>query len=293
MSSRKELKAQKKQERLAQEQAAREQEAKNRRMRALGMIIAATTITVIAIVIIAGANSSNQTQPKPLAGTPNGAVDVKTMLQGIPQQGQTLGNPKAPWHMVEFADLKCPVCKMFDVQVMPSVIERYVRSGKLKVDLKLLHFVGENAPDGTPGLTPGDSPAAAHFAVATQQQNRYWNFAELFYFNQQDEAIRYAGTPDFLRWISKGSGVDWSKAVKQQNSSWVNQTLAGYQREFDQAGGDGTPTVLVGRSGGKLEKIDFKPIGFDNRDGFMAFIKERTKKTPSFRRDEFLRRRIA
>ena len=39
--------------------------------------------------------------------------------------------------LTEFADLQCPFCRDYAVNVLPQVIERYVRTKKLRLELRL------------------------------------------------------------------------------------------------------------------------------------------------------------
>ena len=83
-----------------------------------------------------------------------------TLFKGIPQNGLTLGTPKAPVTMVEYIDLQCPICQQFETQVMPDIITKYVRTGKVKVEARVLDFIG---PDSSRGRN-------AMIAAATAEQ---------------------------------------------------------------------------------------------------------------------------
>src|SRR4051794_18819348 len=44
------------------------------------------------------------------AGSLPGAAEANNLFKGIPQNGLTLGNPKAPVTMEMFIDVRCPIC---------------------------------------------------------------------------------------------------------------------------------------------------------------------------------------
>src|SRR4051812_16345162 len=94
----------------------------------------------ILIVVIAAAVSTHHADEatKPKAAVPG--RDVTTILRGIPQKGMSLGDPNAPLVLVEFADLQCPYCKQFAATSWPNIVQRYVRTGKVRMELRLLDF---------------------------------------------------------------------------------------------------------------------------------------------------------
>lgn len=191
------------------------------------------------------------------------------MFAGLPQQGTSVGKPDAPVTLVEFADLKCPVCRDFDVNSLPTIVDRFVKTGKLRLEIKLLHFVGEQ-------INPGDSEAAARFAVAAGSQGKQWNFAELFYFNQQDESTRYA-TDEYLKWLASAiPGLDAEKALKQGKGDAVTKKLDEYNKEFTKNGFSGTPSFLIGKTGGTLEPL--QPAGsYGDPQSFVTQIEDAIK----------------
>src|SRR5690606_602302 len=98
--------------------------------------------------------------------------EVVARFAGVPQDGIALGAPAAPFTLIEFADLQCPFCAVYARDVLPTIIDRYVRPGKLRLELNLLTFLGE------------DSIRAGRVAAAAAQQDRLWTFTDAFFAEQ-------------------------------------------------------------------------------------------------------------
>ncbi len=117
-----------------------------------------------------------------MAATPTDIHDVAAVeatLKGIPQKAMTLGEPGAKVKVVEFGDLKCPVCKAFSEQIVPSLIETQVRAGETAIEFRNFTIIdAESTPAGAAALAAGE-------------QGRGWNFVELFYRNQGNETDHY------------------------------------------------------------------------------------------------------
>lgn len=224
--------------------ALREAEARERRRRQWllgGILAAAAAIVVVGIVV-----SSSGGGTKNLV-TESQARQVAAMFKGISQHGQTVGNPKAPVTLVEFADLKCPACRAYTAQALPTLVRDYVRPGKLKIVFQPQTFVG---------LPPGDSEHAARFALAAGLQNRMWQFAELWYDNQQDETTGYA-TDSYIRQIASGvRGLNIDRAMRERNSAQVSRALARASSLNQRAGFVGTPSFLLGGNGHPLAALN-------------------------------------
>src|ERR687883_808991 len=116
-----------------------------------------------------------------------------SLVDGIPQSGLSLGSPKAPVTIVEFADLQCPFCAEYHHNVFPAILDRYVRTGKVRLELRLLRFIGP------------DSDRLARTALAASRQNRMWQFVGLAYARQGRENSGYA-TDSFINGLVADAG---------------------------------------------------------------------------------------
>src|SRR5881227_3863967 len=94
---------------------------------AAGAVAVVVVAVVLAVVLTRGGSSSSASATKL-----SGAADVTALLSGIPQHGNVLGRPSAPVTMVEYVDLQCPFCQEFETTALPTIVRRYVRTGKLR-----------------------------------------------------------------------------------------------------------------------------------------------------------------
>jgi protein-disulfide isomerase len=229
-------------ERLEREQASAATDARRKRLTLLGGLLgAAVVIVVAAILISSGGSGGKKSSGASAGGGLVGAADTKALIGGIPQSGITLGKADAPVTIVEFADPQCPFCREYTLNQMPAVIQKYVRTGKAKMELRYLTFIGK------------DSVTAAGVLEAAGQQNRLWESSDLFYRNQGEENSGYVDDA-FLTKVLDGAGADASKAIAGAGSSYVSGQIAAAQTMANKYAVDSTPTILVGPTDGDLKK---------------------------------------
>lgn len=233
MASRKEQKEQLRAERLARES---EEQAKERRKRLVqyGSAAAFLAICAVAVLIIVSQSGGGSSG----SGTKD-SEEITKQLKGIPQHGTVLGDPKAKVSVIEFGDLQCPACQQFSTDTAPDLISGPVSDGDVKYDFRQYLIIGP------------DSKTAAEAALAAGEQNRYWNFIELFYRNQGLENSGYV-TDDFLESVAKGAGVpDIPKWNQDRDDPKWDKVLSKTQTEAQNLGFNSTPSFLVEGPGGR------------------------------------------
>lgn len=196
-------------------------------------------VAVVLVLIVVNASSSGDGGDTKLESV----KEVNRSLKGIPQHRMVLGDPKAPVELAEFADLKCPYCKAFTESVLPPIIRNEVKKGEVRISFRVFTIIDEQS-----------LPAGAA-ALAAGAQGRGWNFVELFYKNQGNEATDYADDA-FLEAIAKGAGVKdiarWNRE-RAKFTADVEATTA----EAQQLGFSGTPSLAVeGPQSDGLEPIE-------------------------------------
>jgi protein-disulfide isomerase len=228
-----------------------------RRLQLLGAVLAAA-VAIVVVAVVAGSGGGSGSQRIKAGQPPPGAAQVAARFAGIPQQGLALGNPRAPVTLLEFADLKCPVCREYTLSAFPTLVQRYVRTGKVRMVMELQDFVGNS---------DGDSERAARMALAAAQQNRLWQFADLFYLNQRGENSTYVNDV-FLRAIASGvPGLDVKRAFAARSGSAVTRELAQASGIFNTADFTGTPSFAVGRTGGTFTAINWSSFDVSQFSG--------------------------
>jgi protein-disulfide isomerase len=172
---------------------------------------------------------------------------VSSLLAGVPQHGNTLGDPKAPVTVKYFGDLQCPACRQFTLSGLPSLIERYVRSGKLKIEYRSLE---------TATQTPSAFGAQQVAALAAGRQNKMWNFIELFYHEQGPEHSGYV-TERYLEGLAQQvSGLNLIEWIAARNDRELARSLTTDLRAARSARINRTPSFLLSYTGPRPAYLD-------------------------------------
>jgi protein-disulfide isomerase len=244
--TRKQRREQARTERKALEQAEVDRAKRRTRLTQLGVVIAIVVVVIVGIAIASGGGSSTVVKSGSKQANAN-AAEVTSLLHGIPQNGNILGNPNAPVTLKYYGDLECPICKEFTLGVLPSVIPKYVRTGKLKIEYRSLE---------TATHEPEVFKTQQVAALAAGKQKLGWNFIELFYHEQGEEDTGYVNESYLQGLASQVPGLnlaDWTSA--RSEPTYSNEVAADAQAA-NQAGFTGTPSFEIGKSGGPLQKLE-------------------------------------
>jgi protein-disulfide isomerase len=214
------------------------------RIHALSVALVASLLTVAAIATL------HQSEATPGDPHVSAAAPLRTdPYAGIPQDGLSLGRKDAPLTMVEFADLQCPFCRDYAVNVLPQIVDRYVRRGVLRLQLQVLRFLGP------------DSVTAAAAAAAAADRDRLWQFADLFYGRQGVENSGYV-THDFVHRIAADAGlraVQFAEAMERPEAERLPREA---EHHAHLLGVEGTPSFLIGPTGGELRPVSVSALEF-------------------------------
>jgi protein-disulfide isomerase len=212
--------------RIAAERAAAAAAARRSRTRRL-LVAAALAVAVAAVAAVV--SSPRQEPAAPARGS--------ALFDGIAERDGVLGDPDAPLTVTEFVDLQCPVCAAAARQTLPTLVEDYVRTGKAKLEVRTLHFIGP------------DSERAARVAAGAERQGRLWPFLEAFFAAQGAENSGYVSDA-FLRSVAAAAGVEAGAALDAADGAAAGRRLERADAEARALGIDATPTFTVARGDG-------------------------------------------
>lgn len=224
----------------------RRRQANPKVLAAAGAVVILAVIGIVLGVTLSGGNNNGSLKDLPAVGSCAtglpGCTDVEALFNGIPQKGLTLGSAFAPVTMIEYIDLQCPFCQEFETQVMPDILKKYVRTKKLKIEVRPLDFIGP------------DSSRGRNAMIAAGEQNKAFNFAEILYDNQKTENTGWLNDAMIGQAAASIPGLKVHQLLTAQNSGTVKSQASRFDALQTQDQVTGTPTIFVSKNGGKTKK---------------------------------------
>lgn len=151
---------------------------------------------------------------------------------GIPRDGRTLGSPTAPVTLEVWGDFQCPGCGSFSRTIEPTIVDRYVQPGQVRLTFRDYAFLGPESLD------------AAAAARCAGEQGKFWDYHDWLYANQNGEN-QGAFSRDRLAGIADAVGLDraaWEACFDggAEKAAVTAETTAGTA-----AGVRSTPTLVL------------------------------------------------
>ncbi len=202
-----------------------------------------SNLYIPAAIVIAGAlvGGAVYFSLAPQAGNGGGSAAAPTSVdvKDVKTDGRPfVGSANAPLTMAYWFDYQCPFCKQFETTVLPTLMTKYVDTGKLRIVFKDFAFLG---PDST-------TAALYEHAVWDLYPSKFFEWNEAMYKAQDEEHGGFGNEASILTLSATISGVDAS-ALKTR----VAAKRDAYQKDIDadqQEGASfgigGTPGFIVG-----------------------------------------------
>jgi len=195
-------------------------------------------VAIVIVILSATGCGSTKATPKATSSHATGTgAEVASLLAGIRQRGNTLGDPNAPVMLEFFGDLECPFCKQFTLGALRLLIQTYVRAGKLKIEYRSMK---------TATRDPEVFKTQQVAALAAGKQNKMWNFIELFYHEQGEEDSGYV-TEGYLQGLAQQvPGLNLIAWTAARNDAGLVNAIASDAQAARNTGLTRTPSFLVG-----------------------------------------------
>ncbi|HEX7610044.1 MAG TPA: thioredoxin domain-containing protein [Solirubrobacteraceae bacterium] len=245
--TRKQRREQARSERKALEEAEAAKAVRRTRMTQLGVVVAVVVLAIVIVLVATGGSSSKTPKIDTQSSQSQSTVaEVNKAVGGIPQSGNSLGSPTAPVTIAYFGDLQCPVCKQFTLGALPAIVQKWVRTGKVRIEYRSLE---------TATREPEEFKNQQVAALAAGKQSKMWQFVELFYRQQGEESSGYA-TQAYLQGLAQQAGVNTTKWMSDRSEPALASSVASDAQQATNVGFNGTPSFLIGRTGGAMKKIE-------------------------------------
>ena len=177
--------------------------------------------------------------------------------------GDVLGAPGAPVVIELYSDFQCPACKLFATDRMPRLVTEFVTPGTVRIQARDIAFLGQG--------TPNESLELAAGAACAAEQDRYWPFHDLVFWNQGREN-RGDHNAAFIGRVADATGVDraaWDACFARAD---VRSTIQASTTSAIAAGINSTPTLIVNGQ---------KVVGVPAYDQLAALIRQLAGAAPS------------
>jgi protein-disulfide isomerase len=149
---------------------------------------------------------------------------------------ETLGSGDAPVVIELYSDFQCPACRLFVTTQLHRLVGEFVTNGTARIEARDIAILGRGARDESLELAVGARCAA--------EQDRYWQFHDLVFWNQGREN-RGEHSEAFVGRIATAAGLDGTAFAACLGRADVRTAISDQTRTAIASGISSTPTLVV------------------------------------------------
>lgn len=137
-------------------------------------------LLVAAAVVVLGLGAAIFFATRGESGDSEAVEQLQQAAANLPldlADGTRLGRDDAPVKLTEFADFQCPFCLRVAAEDMPTVIDEYVKTGKVQLEFRNYPILGQ------------ESGRAARAALCMAEQDKFWQYHDEIYIVQAEGGL--------------------------------------------------------------------------------------------------------
>jgi len=174
---------------------------------------------------------------RPAGGNAKDLIQPPTRYAADLTDGAAVGSPTAPVVLELFSDFQCPACRHFVNELLPRLLIDYVQPGIVRVEARDIDVIGGSRQ-------PDESIELAAGAACAAEQDRYWQYHDLVFWNQGREN-RGDHDANFIAAIADQAGVDRSAFDGCLARADIRQPIRQRTAAAAAAGIQSTPTLRL------------------------------------------------
>lgn len=186
----------------------------------LGLIVLIAVAVVAVLVLSSNAATDTTSEFGPDPNIPRGYTE-----DGLPY----LGKADAPVTMRIYEDLGCHNCRDFFRDTEPAILDEYVASGKVKLEIYTLAFVNSS------------SLPAAEAATCAMDQDKFWEYRDVLFKKQGVEPFNRT---NLVQW-AEDLGLDVQTFSSCFDREVYRQPIMDRSQRALDVGVTGTPTSEI------------------------------------------------
>ena len=206
----------------------------------LGAAIGVAAVVVVVLIVVGSSGGKDTATTTRTA--PAQSVTTSDSAATVPQHGDTLGKADAPVTITVFEDPQCPFCRQWNVETLPTVVDRYVKTGRVKLVYRGIEIIGPNSVDGLRAI------------YAARGQNKLWQMVDELYARQGEENSGWI-TPAVITAAARAGGANPKPILSGANSPAVTAALKQAATDATAAGVAGTPTFVISHPPGLPQQL--------------------------------------
>jgi hypothetical protein len=212
------------------------------RRRRLALAAAAVALVAAVVLLVTDPGSSSpHVSPEMAAQTRR----IDALLDGIPHGATTLGDPSAPVTLQYFADMVCPPSREFTLGPFASIIRKWVRPGKLRIEYRSMREGSESEEVFMRQQGGG---------LAAGLQGKLWYYLEYLYeeqarhiVNENDSCFVPESLPSLI--ARQVPGLDLARWRKDRLDQRLEKEMVADVHAATGEGFENAPSFLIGRTG--------------------------------------------
>jgi protein-disulfide isomerase len=206
----------------------------------LGGAAALAVVVVLVLVLALGSSGGDSSTSTSTSGAATSTGSAS--LAGIPQDGETLGRAGATATVTVYEDPQCPFCRQWNLDTLPTVLDQYVRTGRIQLVYRGIQIIGPNSQNGLRAI------------YAAGRQDKLWNLVNALYERQGAENSGWI-TDAVIRDAAKEAGANANAIIAAAPSAAITAQLTQAAHQAVAANVQGTPTFVVQRPPGLPQQL--------------------------------------